>query len=133
MQVFVYGTLTEPQRVESVLGPDGWSFAGERILEGLERVDGAYPTLVPGRRVRGRLLETDEAGLARLDAYEGVDRGLYVRVSVPLADADRTAWVYVGDPAKLDVDGASWPGEGGFASRVRTHCDRSEIVVRTHE
>jgi gamma-glutamylcyclotransferase (GGCT)/AIG2-like uncharacterized protein YtfP len=117
--VFVYGTLTDPDRAASVLGepPD---YAGDGTLVGCHRVDGDYPTLAPGGRVTGRLLRTDEDGLAALDAYEGVDRGLYVRVSVPLvdgADIAEAVETYVGDPAALDAP-ADWPGTGSFAERV---------------
>jgi gamma-glutamylcyclotransferase (GGCT)/AIG2-like uncharacterized protein YtfP len=85
VHVFVYGTLTDPERVVEVLDePREWSFVGDATLRGLHRADGRYPTLAPGGRVDGRLLETDAIGA--LDAYEGVDRGLYVRVPVPCVD-----------------------------------------------
>lgn len=115
MEVFVYGTLTDPTRVQQVV--DDFDFRGDAVLDGLHRVDGEYPTLAPGGEVEGRILSTDD--VAALDAYEGVDRGLYVRVPVPVtADApfgtdtgtytrtntgQRTVQVYVGDPDKLDV------------------------------
>lgn len=79
MFVFVYGTLTEPERVSSVLETTRTdaadAFVGPATLEGLHRVDGRYPTLAPGGSVDGRLLTVDETALARLDRYEGVDRG----------------------------------------------------------
>lgn len=116
MLVFVYGTLTDPDRAATVLDAAP-TYAGDGTLVGLHRVDGDYPTLAPGGRVAGRLLRTDMDGLAALDAYEGVDRGLYVRVSVPLADGAGTVETYVGDPAALDAP-ADWPGTGSFAERV---------------
>ena len=106
--VFVYGTLTDPDRVGAVLddrgssddhsvrndldapndhdAPNdrGWSLGPNVTLVGFERVDGRYPTLAPGDSVDGRLLVVDDRQLAVLDAYEGVDRGLYVRVAVDL-------------------------------------------------
>lgn len=129
--VFVYGTLTEPDRVATVLGDDAGEFVGPATLEGLHRVEGRYPTLAPGGSADGRLLAVDEAGLERLDAYEGVDDGLYVRVAVPFApDADDgRCWVYVGDPDRLGVD-AQWPGNGPLRDRVRTVVSRLEPVVR---
>ncbi|WP_282102527.1 gamma-glutamylcyclotransferase family protein [Halovivax limisalsi] len=143
--VFVYGTLTDPERVEAVLETDRFAFRGAVTLVGLRRVDGEYPTLVPGGpdrdhsltvddsrpAVNGRLLAVDDAGLESLDAYEGVDRGLYVRVAVPARlsaiDAEE-AWCYVGDPDRLDAPG-TWPGNAGFESRVRDALDDSEAFV----
>lgn len=136
MLVFVYGTLTDPERAAALL--DDWSFAADAELAGLHRVEGEYPTLAPGGSVEGRLLVTDEMG--RLDAYEGVDSGLYVRIGVPLVDdgsaddqvalcvGDQVA-VYVGDPERLGAD-ASWPGEGDFTERVATYVAGHEVEVR---
>lgn len=132
--MFVYGTLTDPGRVAAVLadGADDleYEFANLATLEGLHRVDGEYPTLAPGGSVDGRLLEVDPAGIEMLDAYEGVERGLYVRVAVPVAD-DGTAWVYVGDPDALAVaDAVSWPPGRQFRDRVQTYLERERVVVR---
>lgn len=80
MRVFVYGTLTEPARVQEVL--DSFVFVGSATLDGLHAVEGRYPTLAPGGAVGGRLLRTDS--LDALDAYEGLADGLYVRAHVPL-------------------------------------------------
>ncbi|MFB6163725.1 MAG: gamma-glutamylcyclotransferase [Haloarculaceae archaeon] len=130
MHIFVYGTLTDPTQAARVL--DEFAYAGAATLEGLHRVDGAYPTLSPGGRVEGRLLETDD--VAALDRYEGVDRGLYVRVAVPdtgaggAGDPDRVA-VYVGDPAALDAP-ADWPGKGAFDERVRGYCRAHAVEIR---
>lgn len=120
MDVFVYGTLTEPAQVGRVV--DSFSFLGSATLEGLHPVQGQYPTLAPGDRTGGRLLRTDEVGA--LDAFEGANRDLYIRVSVPLAgdvegNPTNTAAVYVGDPDALGVtDPVEWPGDGSFADRV---------------
>lgn len=122
--VFVYGTLTDASQAEALL--DEWWFDGEAVLDGLERVDGRYPTLAPGGSTAGRLLVTPE--LDRLDAYEGVDRGLYLRASVPMAGGDR-AWLYVGDPDRLDAP-ADWPGTGSFVDRVRAYLDVEAVQVR---
>lgn len=137
MAVFVYGTLTERDRVATVLGDDAdYEFVGRVTLEGLHRVDGQYPTLVPGGSVDGRLLAVDDAGLERLDRYEGVERGLYVRVAVPVTDAAGTdggqCWVYVGDPARLGVD-VPWPGNGPLRDRVEAFVSRTDAVVRNRE
>jgi gamma-glutamylcyclotransferase (GGCT)/AIG2-like uncharacterized protein YtfP len=126
MDVFVYGTLTEPERVASVV--DAYVFVGAAVLEGCHPVAGRYPTLAPGGETAGRLLRTEEVDA--LDAYEGVDEGLYVRVSVPRADGG-TAAVYVGDPDALDVaEPVDWPGSGPFAERVRRYVDAEPVLVR---
>jgi gamma-glutamylcyclotransferase (GGCT)/AIG2-like uncharacterized protein YtfP len=123
MDVFVYGTLTDATQAAAVL--DDFRYVGAATLSGLHRVEGRYPTLAPGGSVAGRLLRTDEMGA--LDRYEGVDRGLYVRVSVPITGADSDAAdlpdeaaVYVGDPDALDA-AADWPGDGDFGARVRRY------------
>ncbi|RKD88045.1 gamma-glutamylcyclotransferase (GGCT)/AIG2-like uncharacterized protein YtfP [Halopiger aswanensis] len=137
--MFVYGTLTDPDRVDAALGDlpgSEYAFDGDATLEGLHRVDGAYPTLAPGGTVDGRLLSVDEAGLERLDRYEGVDRGLYVRVSVPIDGcsgsdgSDDSAAVYVGNPVRLAVDEpVDWPAGDSFADRVRTFLTRHGVTV----
>ncbi len=114
MEVFVYGTLTDPDRVDALL--DTWSFGPDARLRGLRRVEGRYPTLVPGDSVDGRILRTPE--IDRLDAYEGVDSGLYVRVELPGEGVS----LYVGRPDRLGtVESVRWPGEGSFEERVRGH------------
>jgi gamma-glutamylcyclotransferase (GGCT)/AIG2-like uncharacterized protein YtfP len=138
MDVFVYGTLTEPERVAAVL--DSFVFVGPATLAGLRAVEGRDPTLAPGGETAGRLLRTDET--AALDEYEGVDDGLYHRVSVPLdapeGHPDRAA-LYVGDPDRLDAD-AAWPDatrpaepsglDAGFAERVAAYLERADVRVR---
>jgi len=104
MDVFAYGTLTDPEQVGQVL--DSFVYVGSATLTGLHAVDGAYPTLAPGGRTAGRLLRTDE--IDALDAYERVDDDLYTRVTVPLdggSDHPDEAAVYVGDQDRLDVAG----------------------------
>jgi gamma-glutamylcyclotransferase (GGCT)/AIG2-like uncharacterized protein YtfP len=123
MDVFVYGTLTNPERVASLV--DSYAFVGPARLRGLHLVEGRYPTLAPGGEAAGRLLRTDD--VAAIDAYEGVADGLYVRVSVPRTDSGEAA-VYVGDPDRLDAD-AHWPGEGPFETRVRAFLDRSVVTI----
>jgi len=136
VHVFVYGTLTDADRVSEVLDDADWSFVDDATLRGLHRVDGDYPTLAPGGRVRGRVLGTD--AVAALDAYEGVDRGLYVRVAVPVVGRDHDDWrrevdevaVYMGDPDRLGVaDAVAWPGDGEFGERVRRYLAVNDVAV----
>jgi len=124
MDVFVYGTLTEPDRVGSVV--DSFVFVGGAVLEGCHPVSGRFPTLAPGGETAGRLLRTDD--VAALDAYEEVDGGLYVRASVPRTDGGDVA-IYVGDPDALDAaESVTWPGSGSFAARVERYLDANAVV-----
>lgn len=125
MDVFVYGTLVEPETAGSVL--TAFEYDGAATLVGLDRVDGAYPTLAPGGTTDGRLLVTDET--ATLDRYEGVDRGLYTRVSLPVENGEGTVECYVGDPTALEAP-AEWPGTGPFPERVRRYCRDNDVRVR---
>ena len=136
MLVFVYGTLTDPDRAERSLGHPP-EFVGAATLAGCRRVDGEYPTLAPGGSCEGRLLRVDRPDLDRLDAYEGVDRGLYARVSVPFAPAAEagtlgTVETYVGDPGRLDAP-ATWPGDGSLPARAETYIHEENVVVRRTE
>jgi gamma-glutamylaminecyclotransferase len=125
MECFVYGTLTDSETAESVL--DSVECRGSATLSGLQRVEGEYPTLVPGGSVTGRILATDE--VTALDRYEGVDSGLYVRVSVP-RETGGSVETYVGNPDPLGVPD-EWAGEGAFEQRVRAYLDEYEVLVRT--
>lgn len=123
-RVFVYGTLTDGEQVSALL--DRYELGPVATLRGLHRVEGRYPTLAPGGECEGRLLETSE--LDRLDAYEGVDRDLYVRASVPVSDGGEAA-CYVGDPEPLGAD-AEWPGTGPFDERVRSSLADGVVIDR---
>lgn len=130
VDVFVYGTLTDSEQVVQVVSE--FEFRGAATLDGLHRVEGEYPTLAPDGEVPGCILRTPE--IEALDAYEGVESGLYVRVSVPWEDAEgrEEVGVYVGDPDALGAD-ADWPGEGAFPARVRRFVREESVVVRPHE
>ena len=142
MHVFVYGTLTDPDRAATLL--DTFAYRGKAVLDGLHRADGTYPTLAPGGRTRGRILRT--ADIDVLDEYEGVDRGLYARIPVPFTDetidhddapsqddtgidSEKIA-VYVGDSDALGVAGVSWPGPGSFRDRIERYVHEEEVYVR---
>jgi gamma-glutamylcyclotransferase (GGCT)/AIG2-like uncharacterized protein YtfP len=128
MDVFVYGTLTDPDRTAAVLGEEGFTALGPARLCGLHRVEGRYPTLAPGGTVDGRLLRTDR--LDALDRYEGVASGLYARVSAPYAGPDGEVAVYVGDPERLDAaERVEWPGTGTFGERVERYVRENRVVV----
>ena len=126
MNVFVYGTLTDPENASDVL--DSFTFGPDATLDGCHPVEGAYPTLAPGGETVGRILRTPN--VRALDAYEGVERDLYVRASVPGPNGQCA--VYVGDPDRLDVD-ATWPGEGTLADRVTRYLHEQDVRVRAEE
>jgi gamma-glutamylcyclotransferase (GGCT)/AIG2-like uncharacterized protein YtfP len=103
MQLFVYGTLKESSRLGVLLGPSiRWRVIGPARVRGTLYDCGEYPALVTRSAdgvVTGLLLEfEDDRALPQLDAYEGVDSGLYVRerMQVKLENGRRrTAWGYV--------------------------------------
>jgi gamma-glutamylaminecyclotransferase len=123
VRCFVYGTLTDPDTAAEVL--PSFSYDGPATLHGLHRVDGAHPTLLPGGTVNGRILTTP--AVETLDHYEGVGRGLYVRVTLPCDDGG-TVETYVGDPARLGVDDG-WSSDGPFADCVRSYLDDHDVRV----
>ncbi|MFB6184682.1 MAG: gamma-glutamylcyclotransferase [Haloarculaceae archaeon] len=124
LDLFVYGTLTDPDRAADLL--DTYAYRGDAVLHGLHRERGRYPTLAPGGSASGRVLRTDD--VAALDRYERVDRGLYVRVTVPRTDAEGTVETYVGDPAELDAP-VSWPGDDPFPDCTNAYLDREDVTV----
>jgi gamma-glutamylcyclotransferase (GGCT)/AIG2-like uncharacterized protein YtfP len=107
IHLFVYGTLTDPERVTALTGKQF-----ERVdatLSGFERVNSplGYPFILPrsGAIVRGvLLLNIDPVSLAQLDAYEA-EGDLYRRQVVVVAVADRqvSAMAYVGDGIRASV------------------------------
>jgi gamma-glutamylcyclotransferase (GGCT)/AIG2-like uncharacterized protein YtfP len=126
MDVFVYGSLTAPERVSRIV--DSFAFVGPAVLRGLHAVEGIHPTLVPGGELGGRILRTQSPGA--LDTYEGVSDGLSVRVSVPASGehlSDAVA-LYVGDPDALGA-AATWPGEDPFADRVTRYISDEPVRV----
>jgi gamma-glutamylcyclotransferase (GGCT)/AIG2-like uncharacterized protein YtfP len=123
MDAFVYGTLRDAERARGLLGDA--EFGPDARLVGLGRARGRYPTLVPGGVTEGRVLLLEDGDLATLDAYEGVDRGLYVRVRCEGGDG---LWTYVGDPDALGVD-ASWPEDGPLRARVERYLEANDVRV----
>ena len=100
--LFAYGTLRAALQRDVVLRGAPSREIGPGSVAGALYDLGHYPGLVegaPGDRVPGVLIElADEATLVRLDAYEDVDAGLFVRrrIAVQLDRGDAVeAWVYV--------------------------------------
>jgi gamma-glutamylcyclotransferase (GGCT)/AIG2-like uncharacterized protein YtfP len=84
-------------------GSSVWRYLDPATVEGDLYEAGEYPALLlrdeGGRPIEGVLVEFGDpaAAFAALDAYEGVDTGLYVRrhCSARLADGSkRVVWVY---------------------------------------
>jgi gamma-glutamylcyclotransferase (GGCT)/AIG2-like uncharacterized protein YtfP len=105
--LFVYGTLTDPERITALTGRQF-----ERVdatLSGFERVNSplGYPFILPrpAATVRGvLLLDIDLVSLAELDAYEA-EGDLYRRQAVVVEVADRrvAAMTYVGHNIRASV------------------------------
>ncbi len=123
MELFVYGSLKDPARLDEVLGR---RYRGARVparLDGFQRLrsaDYAFPFLVPAEaaRVDGLLLvELSEDDLAAIDLYEEVDQNRYRRATVTVtvgalddAPGSRTltAQTYLAGPALArSVEGSS--------------------------
>jgi gamma-glutamylcyclotransferase (GGCT)/AIG2-like uncharacterized protein YtfP len=135
IHLFVYGTLTDPERVTALTGKQF-----ERVdatLSGFERVNSplGYPFILPRACaiVRGvLLLNIDLVSLVQLDAYEA-EGDLYRRQVVVVEVADRrvAAVTYVGHGIRVSVAPmpARWtdpsPLEGLSEARTPARCLRA--------
>ena len=132
IHLFVYGTLTDPERVTALTGKQF-----ERVdatLSGFERINSplGYPFILPrtGAVVRGALLlHIDLVSLVQLDAYEA-EGDLYRRQVVVVEVADRrvAAVTYVGHAIRASVAPmpARWtdPSQPEGLSEARTQARR---------
>jgi gamma-glutamylcyclotransferase (GGCT)/AIG2-like uncharacterized protein YtfP len=105
--LFVYGTLTDPERVTALTGKQ--FERADATLSGFERVNSplGYPFILPraGSAVRGLLLlNVDPASLVQFDAYEA-EGDLYRRQDVVVTVAGRrvAAMTYVGHAIRASV------------------------------
>lgn len=97
-KVFVYGTLRAEAKNPALFRMHGMTMydAGRFPVAGESR----YYTII------GQILEVDDKELARLDWYEGVERGLYVRQKLEAwpdkpdntAEDVQKVWVYTAGP-----------------------------------
>lgn len=97
--LFAYGTLRDARQRALVLGGVASRPLGNGTVAGALYDLGSYPGLLPGDdRVPGTVIALgDAAALARLDEFEGVESGLYVRERTTVhLDAGGTveAWIY---------------------------------------
>jgi gamma-glutamylcyclotransferase (GGCT)/AIG2-like uncharacterized protein YtfP len=132
IHLFVYGTLTDPERVAALTGKQF-----ERVdatLRGFERVNSpvGYPFILPktGAIVRGSLLlNVDPVSLSYLDAYEA-EGDLYRRqgIEVEVAGRRMAAMTYVGHGIRASVAemAAGWmhPSHREFVAEARTPARR---------
>ncbi|RPJ22458.1 MAG: gamma-glutamylcyclotransferase [Planctomycetaceae bacterium] len=116
IHLFVYGTLTDPERVTALTGKQFDRV--DATLSGFERVDSplGYPFILPRPSdiVRGvLLLNIDPDSLLQLDAYEA-EGDLYRRqvVEVEIADMRVAAMTYVGHGIRTSGERmtADWTG-----------------------
>jgi gamma-glutamylcyclotransferase (GGCT)/AIG2-like uncharacterized protein YtfP len=132
IHLFVYGTLTDPERVTALTAKQ---FEGvDATLSGFERVNSplGYPFILPrpGALVRGvLLLNIDSVSLVQLDAYEA-EGDMYRRqvVEVEVADRRVSAMTYIGhgiraSVAQVAADGTD-PGHRECLSEARTSARR---------
>jgi gamma-glutamylaminecyclotransferase len=110
--LFVYGTLRRGGPSHTLLGAA--SFVAEATVRGCLYHFGAYPALRPlgETEVHGELWRCDAETLRRLDSYEGVEEGLFRRVS--LRSSGGECWAYVAGPRlRLEeatpLDSGRWP------------------------
>jgi gamma-glutamylcyclotransferase (GGCT)/AIG2-like uncharacterized protein YtfP len=96
--LFVYGTLRMAGEASALL--DGCvRVMHASVLGTLYDIEGEFPALMlyGGTAVRGEVWRCPFERLARLDAYEAVERGLFRRVAVVVAGVP--CWTYVAGPA----------------------------------
>lgn len=113
--IFVYGTLKRGCKNHHHLAGH---FIGEaRTAPGYRLHDlGDYPGMVADAThadgVTGEIWSVDDAALAHLDAFEGVDEGLYrrerVKLTTPFADAEVHTYLYARSVADRPALGATW-------------------------
>jgi gamma-glutamylcyclotransferase (GGCT)/AIG2-like uncharacterized protein YtfP len=128
IHLFVYGTLTDPERVTALTGKQFDRV--DATLGGFERINSplGYPYIVPRPSgvVRGvLLLNIDPDSLSQLDTYEA-EGHLYRRqvVEVQVADMRVSAMTYVGHDIRTSVGPmtADWtdPPRYAFLSEAST-------------
>jgi gamma-glutamylcyclotransferase (GGCT)/AIG2-like uncharacterized protein YtfP len=101
--LFVYGSLRRGGSAATLLASCEWITAAE-VGGVLYDIDGAYMALVlyGNTPVAGEIWRCPSELLPEIDAYEGVDDGLFRRVGVKArqpAGGEVACWTYVAGPA----------------------------------
>jgi gamma-glutamylaminecyclotransferase len=110
VRLFVYGTLMHGEPNHHVLGARARAVAGAVTAPRYRLVDlGEYPVLIGDGTdaVRGELYDLDEAGLRRLDRFEG-HPALFRRQPVEL-DCGAFVDAYLAGPAIVVAGGVALP------------------------
>ena len=101
-KIFVYGTLREEQEATHLLP--------YYMMLAYQGKDFSFPYIVehPDRDVVGNVIEVDDKELDKLDIYENIRSGLYVRVEVEVLRIDNVdesdlVWVYIAGPSLFNV------------------------------
>ncbi len=95
--LFVYGTLMEPDVLKKVIGRTAKGFPD--ILQGYKKSvvrigNGAYPVIFhgSGSHVKGLIISVTPQELELIDEYE---TGVYKRKKVNCLESGKNAWVYI--------------------------------------
>ena len=129
--LFVYGTLMRGEKNHRQLAAHQVRFLGEGRIRGrLFRIKGAsYPGAAPTashRYVRGELYEltSPDKALKKLDKFEGIDEGLFVRklTYVWIGRQKTKAWTYF-YPGRRDK--AALISSGRFRARPSSRAGNS--------
>lgn len=102
--LFVYGTLRAGSNASALLGDAEWLGAAQ-VGGVLYNIDDEFPALVlyGNTPIAGEVWRCASDLLPRLDAYEGVDKGLFRRIGVEVEQPGRAGkiacWTYVAGPA----------------------------------
>jgi gamma-glutamylcyclotransferase (GGCT)/AIG2-like uncharacterized protein YtfP len=128
MDFFLYGSLMFPAVYEGVTGVS--PLMEDAVLDGYRRYavqnpqGSSYPGIIAqaGCSVLGKLVRNVSADeVAALDAFEGLDRGLYhrERVIVGSGEVSLTAFTYVAGPALLPYLAGDWSAEEFERTKLR--------------
>lgn len=112
---FFYGTLAADSSLQRVIGAETVCHLGPAHVRGVLYDAGEYPALVLAgdADVSGVLIEIARDSIAALDAYEGLDDGLYSRRRVTAVARDgspHSAWAYIYERPVVGLRRiAGWP------------------------